>query len=69
MRVYVSKTDDDERKFIENDDEGFVASFAYGEWFDRKMVDLKHLRELDIEDEMYEIASIARQAKRALRFA
>lgn len=65
MRVYLS--DNDERKFIQCDDEGFVASFVYGEWFDRKMVDISKLRELDMEEEVYEIASIYRQAKKALR--
>jgi hypothetical protein len=66
MRAFTS--DDDERKYVENEDEDFVASFMYGEWYDRKMMDTRKMRELDIEEELIEIGGIMRQARKALRY-
>ena len=66
MRVFLSE--DEEQKFIESEEDGLIASFAFGEWFDRKVVDLTALKELNIEEDIYEVAVILRQAKRALRY-
>lgn len=66
MRVFTSE--DEESKFVHDEDEGFVASFAYGEWFDHKVVDPRTLKELDQDDDIYEVYMISRQAKRALRY-
>lgn len=67
MRVF--RSDDEERKFVQCDEENFIACFAYGEWFDRKIVDVGTLKELDPEDEFYDAALILRQARKALRWA
>lgn len=66
MRAFIS--DDEQRKFIVNEDEDFVACFAYGQWHDHKMFDLAKLRELDVDDDFYEIAPMLRQAKKALLY-
>lgn len=66
MRVFTSE--DDEQKFVHDEVDGFIATFAYGEWFDQRILDLKTLRELDQDDELYEVATINRQARRALRY-
>ncbi|MBX9686908.1 MAG: hypothetical protein K2X27_09415 [Candidatus Obscuribacterales bacterium] len=65
MRVFTSE--DEEYKFIQGDDDDFVASYAYGEWFDRKMVDPKSLKELDENEDIFEVSSILRQARKALK--
>lgn len=65
MRVFLSE--DEERKFAYDEDSDFVACFAWGEWFDRKVVDIANLRELDPEEETYEADMIVRQARKALR--
>ena len=67
MRVFQSEEND--RKFVQCDEDNFEASYAHGEWFDRKVVDITKMRELDIEEEFYEVTAILRQAKRALRWA
>jgi len=67
LRVF--RSDDEERKFVQCDEENFIACFAYGEWFDRKIVDVGTLKELDPEDEFYDAALILRQARKALRWA
>lgn len=65
MRVFESE--DEERKFVQSPEDGFVASFIYGEWFDRKIVDISSMKELDAEDDLYDMARILRQARKALR--
>lgn len=67
MRVFHSEESDS--KFIQCDEEDFEASYAHGEWFDKKVVDLSKMRELDIDEEFYEVSAMLRQAKRALRWA
>lgn len=66
MRVYESE--DQDRKFIQCEEEDFEASYAHGEWFDRKVVDITKMRELDIDEEFYEVTAMLRNAKRALRW-
>ena len=66
MRVYLS--DDDERKFVDDEDDNFVACYAWGEWFDRKVVDTTNMKELHPEEELYEVDMIVRQARKALRY-
>lgn len=66
MKVFSSE--DEEQKFVHDEDDGFLATYAYGEWFDHKVIDPKTLRELDVEDDLYEVAMIMRQARKALRY-
>jgi hypothetical protein len=63
MRAFIS--DDDERRLIVSEDEDFVASYVYGEWFENKLVDIDRMRELD-EEQDYEMGGLLRQAKKAL---
>lgn len=65
MRAFTS--DDEERKLVVDEDDGFVACYAHGEWHDRNLVDVKKMRELDLEEDMYEVGGLVRQARRALR--
>jgi hypothetical protein len=67
LRVF--RSDDEERKFVQCEEDNFIACFVYGEWFDRKVVDIGTMKELDLEDELYDVAMILRQAKKALRWA
>jgi hypothetical protein len=64
MRIF--KSEDEENKFIHLEEEDFVACFAFGEWFDHKVIDLSKLQELDAEEYYYDVLAIVRQAKRAL---
>jgi hypothetical protein len=64
MRAFTS--DDDERKLIVSEEDDFVASYLYGEWYEYKVVDIERMRELDVEDDIYEVGGLLRQAKKAL---
>lgn len=64
LRVYQSE--DEERKFVHDPDEDFTACFAHGEWSNYR-VNTVGMKELDPEDDMYEVAMILRQARKALR--
>jgi hypothetical protein len=67
MRVFRSA--DDEQALVHDEDDDFVASFAYGEWIDRKIVDIERMIEIDVEEEFYDALRILTQAKKALRVA
>jgi hypothetical protein len=64
MKVFLSE--DEEQKYIKCDEENFEACYAFGEWCDRKVIELKGLRELDAEEDYYEVSLLLRQARRAL---
>lgn len=67
MRVF--RSPDEEQALVHDEDEDFVASFVYGQWIDRKMVDIERMIEIDVDEEFYDAIRILTQAKKALRMA
>lgn len=66
-RMRVFQSEDEERKFVHDPDEDFVASYIYGQWTDNKISNFNGMKELDAENDLYEVSMILRQARKALR--
>lgn len=69
VRVFQSSNNnsDEQCKYVECDEENFVACYAFGEWHSRRVVDISKMQELNEEDDLYEYGLALRQARKALR--